>query len=1102
MKFSAKKPRAVLLAAVLPAVVALLLLPNIRTYAQSETEAASARAIPSLTARATESGVLLTWEAAPGAVRYELLTWWAGDPGWQPIGGDNLSGTSHTHADVTAGRTYHYSIRAIYADGAGPWLSSDYPTAVARIATRSGTATPTPTVTLAPGSGATATPPSARTATPTATASSSAELAVPSLTAQATDAGIALRWGAVAGAVRYELLTWWARDPGWQDIGGGSLTGTTYTHTDVVAGRTYHYSIRALDAAGEGSAWLTGDYPTAVARIATRSGTATPTPTVTLAPGSGATATPTATASSSAELAVPSLTAQATDAGIALRWGAVAGAVRYELWTYWARDPGWQDIGGANLTGTSHTHADVTAGTTYYYSIRALNAAGEASPWITADYPSATALATGTPTITPTPATTERGALIALYHATNGDGWTLNDNWLTDKPLDDWYGVDTDKNGRVTTLRLYGNELTGPIPDLTALANLEELGLGFNQLTGPIPDLGNLANLRSLYLRNNLLTGPIPDLGNLANLQWLIISDNRLSGNVPDLGALANLTRLELQKNQLTGPIPDLGALTNLKTLSLGLNRLDGPIPDLTALVNLEELGLRFNQLTGPIPDLGALANLTRLELQKNQLTGPIPDLTALVNLRSLGLSSNELTGPIPDFGNLANLRTISFGHNLLSGPIPDLGNLVNLEYLALTRNKLSGQIPDLSNLANLEFLSLSENDLTGPVPDFSVLTRLEWLDLSENDLTGPVPDFSALTLLKFLFLNGNRFCLPPGASLSHPHSDVDAHLQSLNPAPCTAADLAALPTAPRNLTATVGAARVELRWEAVSDAASYDLWVWDSLDRQWGAVGGVVTSTTYTHPVLTDGRNYYFQVRARNAGGVPGPWSNRAQAVVVPQRFPPPPPSLRLHFFYQKYLSVNGVVIVAPSEVSDEDMELAGKIVAGMLSDNPGLLENLSPKYIRIAIYNYRDAVGGSRSQLPEFSGETADIAGSAGPIPGGWLATAPAGDQNHCYVFIHEFAHTIQSALEYKPGGREFRPRLRALYDAALNKGLWHHTYAAWSVFEYWAETVTFWFHEFMRQPEELAGTKLEDYDPEIARLIAEVFGEGAYAPAECKP
>ena len=88
----------------------------------------------------------------------------------------------------------------------------------------------------------------------------------------------------------------------------------------------------------------------------------------------------------------------------------------------------------------------------------------------------------------------------------------------------------------------------------------------------------------------------------------------------------------------------------------------------------------------------------------------------------------------------------------------------------------------------------------------------------------------------------------------------------------------------------------VTLTWDAVANAAGYELRVWDSLDRQWGAIGGVLTdTTTYTHTVLTDGRNYHFQVRARNANDVVGAWSDRVYEAVVTPRFPPPPLSLGL---------------------------------------------------------------------------------------------------------------------------------------------------------------------------------------------------------------
>ena len=82
----------------------------------------------------------------------------------------------------------------------------------------------------------------------------------------------------------------------------------------------------------------------------------------------------------------------------------------------------------------------------------------------------------------------------------------------------------------------------------------------------------------------------------------------------------------------------------------------------------------------------------------------------------------------------------------------------------------------------------------------------------------------------------------------------VAAHLDSLNLAYCTEAELAAVPAVPQNLTATVGDGTVSLRWDAVAMAASYDLWAWDSIDRKWGPIGGVLSSTT-VHTHCTDRR-------------------------------------------------------------------------------------------------------------------------------------------------------------------------------------------------------------------------------------------------------
>ena len=50
----------------------------------------------------------------------------------------------------------------------------------------------------------------------------------------------------------------------------------------------------------------------------------------------------------------------------------------------------------------------------------------------------------------------DRAALVALYNATDGPNWVNNENWLTDAPLRDWYGVATDASGRVVRVDLAG----------------------------------------------------------------------------------------------------------------------------------------------------------------------------------------------------------------------------------------------------------------------------------------------------------------------------------------------------------------------------------------------------------------------------------------------------------------------------------------------------------------------------------------------------------------------------------------------------------------------------------------------------------------------
>ena len=265
----------------------------------------------------------------------------------------------------------------------------------------------------------------------------------------------------------------------------------------------------------------------------------------------------------------------------------------------------------------------------------------------------------------------DRAALEALYEATGGPGWDDNENWLTDAPLGEWYGVTTDADGRVAKLQLSYNRLSGRIPpEFTKLRSLTFVTINGNELSGPIPpELAEMSALQHLGLAQNGLTGAIPpELGDLPQLRFLGLSQNALTGEVPPELANLPLYLLALEHNNLTGEIPSaLGEIDGLNQLHLGWNQLTGSIP----------------------PELGALPRLYRLNLRENALTGPIPpELGGLQNLEELNLSANALTGNLPaEFSRLSALETLDVSNNAdMSGALP-----AELTALRLTTFRLGG---------------------------------------------------------------------------------------------------------------------------------------------------------------------------------------------------------------------------------------------------------------------------------------------------------------------------------------------------------------------------------------------------------------------------
>lgn len=349
--------------------------------------------VPSLTAAASAGRIELGWTSVAGADSYQIIMWTDGLKDWDRIG-DPITGTitSYTHSELTERNTYHYRVRAVIDGSEGDWSDS-----VSEIPVR-----------------------------PAAPAT---------LTATAAVGQVELEWTAVPDADSYRLISWTDGQTAWQRIGDPlSSTTTSYTHTGLIAGRTYYYRVSAVIHSIEG-AWTesVSDVPsappapvltatTAVGQVNLSwsevtgagshilivwtdaqnawirigdplSGDTTSYTHSGLSAGQtyyyrvSAVVSGTEGAWSNSPSAVPGATfmpglvASASANSIALSWSEVTDADSYQLIVWTPGQTEWERIGGTLSSGTtSHTHTDLTAGNTYYYRVRAV-IDGTEGPW-------------------------------------------------------------------------------------------------------------------------------------------------------------------------------------------------------------------------------------------------------------------------------------------------------------------------------------------------------------------------------------------------------------------------------------------------------------------------------------------------------------------------------------------------------------------------------------------------------------------------------------------------------------------------------------------------------------------------------------------------
>jgi cyclophilin family peptidyl-prolyl cis-trans isomerase len=207
---------------------------------------------------------------------------------------------------------------------------------------------------------------------------------------------------------------------------------------------------------------------------------------------------------------------------------------------------------------------------------------------------------------------------------------------------------------------------------------------------------------------------------------------------------------------------------------------------------------------------------------------------------------------------------------------------------------------------------------------------------------------------------------------------------------------------------------------------------------------------------------------------------------------------------FYQKHLDVGGLPVVGSTNVSDFALREAAWIVSRMLPERADLLRAVASNHVLLAVMAWNEFT----TDVPEHSQLRPKVYWDRRARGLGATPEAPAvscAEENVlCFpndpysaenILIHEFAHTIHE-MGLRALDAAFDQKLRRAFQSAKDRGLWQRTYAIVSRQEYWAEGVQDWFDN-NRQDDALHNhvntrAELKEYDPELARLCAEVLGD----------
>ena len=210
---------------------------------------------------------------------------------------------------------------------------------------------------------------------------------------------------------------------------------------------------------------------------------------------------------------------------------------------------------------------------------------------------------------------------------------------------------------------------------------------------------------------------------------------------------------------------------------------------------------------------------------------------------------------------------------------------------------------------------------------------------------------------------------------------------------------------------------------------------------------------------------------------------------------------------FYQQYCDAGGVPVVASREVYPQALLEAHYLIMKMVGHRPEILSAMGVAKTRFTVMAHdewtTDVPEHSDLRPPEYWDRRARGLGATK-----WRPCVSCGEENLLgfegdpyateNILIHEFAHAIHE-MGLNTVDPTFDPRLNQAYQEAMGRGLWKGVYASTNRMEYWAEAVQSWFNTNRENDPQHnhvnTRAELREYDPAVAALCEEIFGDGKW-------